>query len=654
MASGPLYELVWHTETGLGVRYADSTSPEKKAPVLWDTELFSITVSPPLHNGEAGSSKDEDLAEEKLEAVNSELNPEIKNPIEVNSQQYNRSHGQYSSPGVNSRSTDSLLSNLQKLGPNIKEVESKCAEVFGTSSNNNEELVTSAKFGSPVNSESSSKRAACGCVNLLLDHEEDRIIQCSFHRASIEFGGTESNVVAQSGEPGQEASVKDNRPPKIGNLQNNHLNTPPTRKGKSAVTDTTVDGQRFSKVRANHNRAEESSANMFLSTRKRAREGFYTTKDFGGKKLKTKGNRNNIADSAHRQGSSFVNWISTMTSGFGFAHAESMLALIPQHSHARQKNRSLLMSHGKDKGTFYSGLLSTSQTIYQPNSAVQDRIQGNLDLVEDEFSRDFQDSREEFGFGTHQIIYASTDTKLVDAFHEHGVSTLPVVSHNQVYTTNKIHGNIPCEESPSITLTDNCIHQEKSEDRIGENCSLPYIRSPSGFVPDDSASTESRGIDNRSFLPSRFGNILTDNTRPLKSLWISRLSPKVSAFISNQKPCNQGIGATEVTLNIMTEAPFPNGLASTMENIISGNLDSSSKVHRIEVGKELQDFSVYPRGSCVFKDKEVNQNLKSSWDYMLPLVQRLQSTKVPNGASCATTTCFFCGNSSHGLGGCSS
>lgn len=681
MASCPLSELVWCTDKGLGLRYVDGSSPEKKAPVLWDTELFNIVVSPALNSGKEGS-KDIDLAERKLEPIQSDLNAQFKHPNEVNyHRSQRRSHRQY----LNSFRDLELFSKMEEATldhnqeefrvPNKTEVGSFSTrinqngiDIFdkvnntdkdfipgGAKHDHYKELDASSKCGSPVNSESSLIRAACGCVNLLLDKEEDWIVKCSFHRASIDFVATESNVVVESqsrekGKLQRQASLKD-KSAKVG-------------KGKSVITYNSGEIRRGSEVAEySHDRVEGSSGNLSLSTRKRA-WSIYADPRLESKKFKTQSNGNYITGSTHRQGSSFMHWISTMFRDLGSDYTTSLLALILQPSQARQRNDSLLSPNGETDDTIYSKLLSAFQAIYHPRSRVQYRKHGYLNhLIQDEFFRHIQVLRKQFSSGTHRIIYDSADTSLdsenktSNKICEGG--NVPIFSQgeaidfpNQIYTSGErlLPHIYPYEESPSITLTDYSTHHEESQDSSGKYSNVPYIGCPGDFGPNNSGSVNGKGTDTTSLIP----NNSADNRKFLKNLWITRLSAKVSALISNQTQCNQSLIETEISLNMTTDPPYLNDFTYIKENIKSSNQYTSLEGQRIGVSRKFQVSSIFPTGSYVSKERKANQKLSSAMEDMLSSqFQILKSTEVQNGAFSATTTCFFCGNSSHGFGGCS-
>ncbi|RRT71346.1 hypothetical protein B296_00035619 [Ensete ventricosum] len=422
-------------------------------------------------------------------------------------------------------------------------------------------------------------------------------------------------------------------------------------KGKKKILFDDEDYDSSLKEKADSNESVESSnGQRLISNGKRAFSFDFKTSE-GCKRIKRESNENSCTGSLIRNDSSFINWISTITSSFsGYDQTTTSLALLPQSYHSMKESFGLLrMSHEKIGGAMCKtlGFNTFFQALYCPNMIVPNTTS--------------DDHQREGGKQTHTDLKEHLTNKPLS------VSSPRIVcgggsgkSQSRVSPLNERHNQAiyHVENVPStminVSSSNSQIHEELEKNR-GQTRAFNSMNTSNSSARKGLICAEEKGYGRLSSHPkSPVSMMCREKSSYLENLWITRFLPKVSSPLLRSEKCNLSIndhGAFD------KEEKFPEKCVSSY---LKSQRESAGEVSRHPVNptfscglKRLDNQMLKPRVSSIIPSENFkNTDMAASFS-----AKRfdLNPSKVSRNRnlSCTPITCLFCGTNGHSLRECS-
>ncbi|KAH7666096.1 Plus3-like protein [Dioscorea alata] len=423
---------------------------------------------------------------------------------------------------------------------------------------------------------------------------------------------------------------------------NEHINS--HKNGRDNVSKDSVDS---------HESVESSNSKEVSSTRKREL-AFEPEPSLENKRLKTQAQDKFCSGSFHKQESSFMNWISTMTNGFSRSYQEKPL------------NQPLPIAHDTNKGSCTNiGFGSIFHSLHSPRLLIQDRAQKDPDSqrVADVLSE--QDDREQASTGAGLVGSDGLGFNLQNAIGTSGKATNSslkgIVCHEDVkLPTGALHSN---EELKQATCVDEALplntiyissgkSHEKAVGNIGNFSS--YGKSfPSSSQKALTTTLEGKAIGT---IPSGLNgssNLVSKKRGAFReSLWISRLLPKASVSIPEPANCSHGVELSNEKYTKITEKSCPSlfGQKSFAHGTIKaqGHSDSDGS------NGTNADGSSKSKLNCKLPSQKLikSEPMASVFARRLDAIKHITPAKTMNDKTSMLGTCFFCGKIGHSLKEC--
>lgn len=493
-----------------------------------------------------------------------------------------------------------------------------------------------------------------------------------------------------------------NEPSLIGSQSACNANPRNLEKGKEKVIYVGDSGS-VSKEREDSNESVESSSSSrrLASTQKRA-QSYKSNPPLGIKRAKKESNGSSCSGSFIRKDSSFMNWISTITNGFsGHGQITHSLAIVPKSSNSWKENLGPFpMPDDKSSSIACKtiGFNSIFQALYCRNVTTHGGTsdhQGEADALENP-----EVMGEELDHGSHHVVgdglecninIAATVTsqEIHNSSKELHVTSEPFAICSPQAVCNREGGKLDTLVSSSDERLDQGMYQVEFpsttvnvsstsftiNEKIKQACTVNNIGSPSSSTKRSSGSPEDKGTGVPGSIPNSSSNqAFNSRTGFCQNLWITRLLPKASSPILNPIPCNMGAVATQNRNNkgSMLSSPTQGKVAPSKEH--ENPEDCSLPYLETKSGARNGGMKPYPtRPTVSYGLKEpgdqkfisqlspiqpsqrfkISEQIASLFAKRLGALRHIMPLKNSDGASCAATTCFFCGNTGHSLRECS-
>ncbi|KAJ8464668.1 hypothetical protein OPV22_027220 [Ensete ventricosum] len=687
ITNSPLSELIWIPQEGLSLKYTDSSKAEKKASFLWKAESCNmrISTSPCTNRGESGCSRDQIAGE--LSTVQSNHNADKnadgiaflcsrKGSVDPQPISLSSLHGQDSRSCGGKKPEKSMNDADINLSQSVKNGVDPCSP------------------------------GSNGCLHAICPATDaDNLLNEIFSpgprpdlaetEAGFAITAGNSNVLLnipnfqKSGLVGVSNS-HDSMPTKCGtsistSWSKSDVNPGKLEKGKKKILFDDEDYDSSLKEKADSNESVESSnGQRLISNGKRAFSFDFKTSE-GCKRIKRESNENSCTGSLIRNDSSFINWISTITSSFsGYDQTTTSLALLPQSYHSMKESFGLLrMSHEKIGGAMCKtlGFNTFFQALYCPNMIVPNTTSDDHQR-EGSTSKDVKAMREYYKHYANHAVGNFLEFNLMDPargkqthtdLKEHltnkplSVSSPRIVcgggsgkSQSRVSPLNERHNQAiyHVENVPStminVSSSNSQIHEELEKNR-GQTCAFNSMNTSNSSARKGLICAEEKGYGRLSSHPkSPVSMMCREKSSYLENLWITRFLPKVSSPLLRSEKCNLSIndhGAFD------KEEKFPEECVSSY---LKSQRESAGEVSRHPVNptfscglKRLDNQMLKPRVSSIIP----SENFKNTDMAASCSAKRfdLNPSKVSRNRnlSCTPITCLFCGKNGHSLRECS-
>lgn len=444
-----------------------------------------------------------------------------------------------------------------------------------------------------------------------------------------------------------------------------------------AVSDTEVDRINSKGKDDSHESVESCNSRELFSKGKRA-WSFERPLVTGSKRIKKQHNETHHSASSVGQDSSFMNWISNMVRRFPKLYMDgqpsrAITARPYQRNGSHDSPSTSLEKNQEDPRFGRTSFQNVLQNLHCPRIQLENKK--NVDLNDQEGPKG---SKVEVA---NKILFDASPCGEPDKKTVKFPNFIPILNERpQVSACPSIR--------PTIASASDAILSEKRERNFGENkrsCSIAcglekgVIHSSEYSLRDDSGSLpEGKGIRQIvSVDPNTSSDLVTNKSKPLGSLWITRFSPNVSGPVSNTMKCNQETSAAiEQFTNCNSLFPqCQNAVFSVEEpNSLEVSHEPSAEDHMNARSRNIKHHSVGSSISRGFKRMNIrsNQKLKSKLSTVLPYqgfknsdatfscfarrldaVRNISPLKVVDSAVHADTLCYFCGIRGHTLKDCS-
>ncbi|XP_020274314.1 uncharacterized protein LOC109848976 isoform X1 [Asparagus officinalis] len=442
--------MVWSKHKGLGLQDLASRLGEKKASQLWNTESFNIVISSPKHADHGESSHSKDLAEVGLNLLQLKPNCEEKNgasrkneSVIRNDEQESRNYGdlnvsnkrevnlgkgiprnnqladkevENTSQSVDTIQVKDLFSGPNKLDQtaeclsyNLKERNGKSSGNFIKESDQMEVCETSSRAIQPANqgfTHGNPLMASSG--SKLMNTAERKCFKMIDFDINIP-------VIQETTEEDEVESFRAHHKGKSTLIESSKS------KGKAQVTSFADESESSKDSGHSHDSAESSSSKWLISTSKRARSYKLET-SVENKRLKKQSYEGCSSGSG---GSSFMNWVSTITNGFsGFAEARPLSFAPPPFSYIEGNPKNLSLSQGKEIGVTYKdmGFKSLFRSLVPPGYNMKSSTNMHQ-ITEPMAAKDLNVECKKLEFNLHRIL--PTDDRRLNIVNRND-------SHNEV------------------------------------------------------------------------------------------------------------------------------------------------------------------------------------------------------------------------------
>lgn len=561
----------------------------------------------------------------------------------------------------------------------------------------------STRSGKSISRKRSSESSECKHPDLVFrDTQEDDIrktdnLVCfQLHGSQHSYGRQSKSVGCQSKDGlvvaslFQEASKDEKQNIKIKNetdkfRSKSDVNPGKLEKGKEKILFDDEDYDSSMKEKEDSNESVESSNGQRLISKGKRAFSFDSKTTEGCKRIKRDSNEHSCPGSLIRNDSSFINWISTITSSFSrYDQTRTSLALLPQSYHSMKESfGSLRISHEKIGGVMCKtpGFNTFFQALYCPNMIAPN-------TTSDDHQREGGTSKDVKAMGEHYKHYANhafgnfLQFNLMDPargkqtyndLKEHltnkplSASGLCIVCgggsgkpHSQVSSLNERHNQASyhVENAPSIMIdvssSNSQIHEEFEKNR-GQTCAFNSMNTSGSSARKGLICAQEKGNGRLSSHPkSPVSMMCREKSNYLENLWITRFLRKESSPLLRSEKCNLSIndhGAFD------KEEKFP-------EKCVSSYLKNQR-----ESAREVSKHAVNPTFSCGLKRLDT-QMLKPRVSSIIPSKNfkntdmaascsakrfDMNPSKVSHNRnlSCTPITCLFCGKNGHSLRECS-
>lgn len=453
------------------------------------------------------------------------------------------------------------------------------------------------------------------------------------------------------------------------------------RKGKeNPISDAEVD-RIISKGKDDSQESVESCNSRELFSNGKRTRSFEQMLVVGSKRIKKHRDETPHSASILGKESSFMNWISNMVkrSPKFYMEGESPLAIAArsyQRSGSHNSPPTSLEKNQEDPRFSSMGFQNVLQSLYCQGMQLEDKKNGVPgDQEGPKCSKELKVAKK-IPFDVSLPEEPAKETVKFPNF-------IPILSERpQVGLCPSIR--------PMIASASDTILLEKPVSNFGENhnshsiaCGLEtgLMHSPESSLRDDSGplpEPEDKGI--RQIVPvdpDTSSDLVTNKSKPLGSLWITRFSPKVSAPITNSQLDQVAGAATERFANCNSLFPQSQNAIVAVEDqkiLKFGHEPSTADDHMNARSINVKNNSARPSGSGGLKRKSIHtdQKLKSKASPVLPnqrfkisdamyssLARRLDALghtsplKVADSTAHADSLCYFCGICGHSLKDCS-
>ncbi|KAA8548754.1 hypothetical protein F0562_000438 [Nyssa sinensis] len=439
-----------------------------------------------------------------------------------------------------------------------------------------------------------------------------------------------------------------------------------SRKGKEkALSDRDVDERMSKEEDDSHESVESCNGAGLFSTGKR-QWSFEQQLIVGSKTVKKQIQESPASTSVIRQDSSFMNWISNMVKGLNKSNQDEAPSLTlslshPNYGHENHDQGIIPCNKSHDPGSRNLGFQTVFQSLYCSKAKVQETSMciGNYPVG-----------------GSKEVVLADKTRASITPINCHGKndkckqfllsgdggpSIQPGILSSNIASTQEICKTYSGEHKTSCNLA--C---GKGKDVVrSSNSSLGKRKTNSAENNNYDLSSEGKAIHN-----------VDCKSNPLRSLWITRFSPKSIGPVLNLDHCNHitrkelegSADCGRLIPHVQTHADF-----STDEKSSEAKEYSTVDPENV-VAKELQNYAPNTEASCGLKkvhghndQKSIyklnprlpSQKLKSAVAMASMFARRLDALKhiipsdVKDDATCMMITCFFCGRSGHDLRDCS-
>ncbi|XXG43558.1 hypothetical protein AAC387_Pa01g3561 [Persea americana] len=449
------------------------------------------------------------------------------------------------------------------------------------------------------------------------------------------------------------------------------------REGKErALSDTKVDRINSKGKDDSHESVESCNSRELFSKGKRA-WSFERLLVTGGKRIKKQHNETHHPPSSLGQDSSFMNWISNMVKRFPKFYMEGQpswaIAARPYQRNGSHDSPSTSLEKNQEDPHFgRSSFQNVLQTLHCPRIQLENKK--NVDLNDQEGPKG---SKVEVA---NKIPFDVSPPGEPDQKTVKFANFIPILNERPQVACPSIR--------PSIASASDTVLSEKRERNFGENkrsCSIAcgletgVIHSSGSSLRDDSGSLpEGKGIRQIvSVDPNTSSDLVTNKSKPLGSLWITRFSPNVSGPVSNTMKFNQETSAAIAHFtNCNSLLPQSQNAVFSIEepNNLEVSHEASAEDHMNAQSRNIKHHSIGSSIPRSFKRMNIrsNQKLKSKLSTVLPYqgfknsdatfscfarrldaVRHISPLKVVDSAVHADTLCYFCGIRGHTLKDCS-
>ncbi|XP_039121006.1 uncharacterized protein LOC120257638 [Dioscorea cayenensis subsp. rotundata] len=372
------------------------------------------------------------------------------------------------------------------------------------------------------------------------------------------------------------------------------------------------------------------------------------------KRLKTQAQDKFCSGSFHKQESSFMNWISTMTNGFSRSYQEKPL------------NQPLPIAHDTNKGSCTNiGFGSIFHSLHSPRLLIQDRAQKDLDSqrVADVLSE--QDDREQASTGAGLVGSDGLDSNLQNAIGTSSKATNSVlkgiVCHEDVkLPTGALHSNENLKQATcvdeALPLNTMYISSGKSHEKAVGNIGnfSRYGKSfPSSSQKALATTLEGKAIGTIPSVLNGSSNLVSKKRGALlESLWISRLLPKVSVSIPEPANCSHGVELSNEKHTKITEKSCPSPFGQ--KSFACGTLKAQGHSDSDGSNGTNADGSSKSKLNCKIPSQKLikSEPMASVFARRLDAIKHITPAKTMNDKTSMLGTCFFCGKVGHSLKEC--
>uniref|UniRef100_A0A1D1Y9F6 RNA polymerase-associated protein RTF1 n=2 Tax=Anthurium amnicola TaxID=1678845 RepID=A0A1D1Y9F6_9ARAE len=801
IADGPsvttsLFEVVWSPRRGLSLKCPDPSLIQKKAPILWSTEVLNITIAPPPPADDGGKSESsrfvsgenstkvylQPCSEEKINHEETSLgspqntismvqtcplgshehNPVWKlchksalpgtsgdmktmnkipvvNVTNVNSPSENKDKDTSSprknqliknnaSPDVVSsagledgRIGDCLFHKPEKASSNLAQIEADhrdSNELWehiegGLEENNNRdsakgealvydtpllnkwsdpkdlgygarfidvkqsksEDISSVHYNNGVIPHSTYLHPLAGHCAQILDFDALGSRHSSFKiliEAKNEHYNEDMVVTSEPSNEGKKSIhsiCQKGESPLIESSSNANVNTLNQCKVKEAVSST---GKTSNEKKGSYESVESNNNTEPFVTGKRIR-GFGQEMLVGNKRTKKSSDKTSCSKPHVREGSSFVNWISSVTNGlFRSDNVEGhSLALVPCPVSNKQRDIfSTAMSNDSNTNDASRsvGFGSIFNALYYPGLNGKSKTENTYHSGESGSSRDLQFDKMTVVSNNNGVLHDDMGIKM----HE----PVPISS------VRMDHGVGERGEPPTVvpnSYTSNCLLPEKVKDNIGEDCDLHYMGCSTSSLRNGTGSSSDGKEAGKpsSFILNNSSNLtVMDNASGIPaSIWITRFAPKVVAPMECNTQYNQST-FLKAKKHIDDCNMFLNNSKNDIDSVRdcnnSDNCHQSLLEDQRHISERPQQCSINTMDLFCSQNVHADLKVKSHLNPILPsqkskklepitsvfakrldAFRHIQTSEVADNLTPESATCFFCGKSSHIITSCS-
>ncbi|XP_019055349.1 PREDICTED: uncharacterized protein LOC104609531 isoform X2 [Nelumbo nucifera] len=398
----------------------------------------------------------------------------------------------------------------------------------------------------------------------------------------------------------------------------------------------------------------------------------------GGKRMKKQIHENPSSSSFMRQDSSFVTWISNMIKGISRTDPDvpPSLALTVRSHHEYLGQDQCCMACDNHQSARYGnmGFQTTFQALCLPSKKIQETR-----TSDPHHSR--ENSKEE------KQVEKINDNKFTSGYGEDDAKFgKEIIISGQNFNLETSRGR----EGTSNIADNSCMHAvvPQAKDKIGAaktntSCKIAHGSVKCGISSSTSSShkdydppCEGEEACQLSLMgPDKSSASVSNRNRFLGSSWITRFSTKVSNPVSSSPSCEKisymPIGDLSERTRVLSN---PQDCIFTKDQNYEDVMEHSAKDQMDILSRNFQKSAVNTALSLDLKTatRHTDHKLKSKLNPILPsqrfknsgdmasvfarrlyALRHIITSEVADNATCATTTCLFCGIRGHNLQDCS-